>query len=510
MAKKTTEDDTTKEKVTNNNDGETANKGETTSETGAEVKTVKKPTTKKAATKVKAMSAPGNAVEKEEKEPKNKKLPKGVTLHDYLEHRINARLSQELSNKKLPEKELDLSGEDAVTAFIKTHKLSPDEVVILLLTLIPYLQPNFLDTVLSKFLSKTSTIGDFIEFGSVKGKNYRGIIPTGETALYILAGNNIEERTKYIRFIQSESKLFKEGIISMGKVPLGEPPMSGKLFLDEEYVSLFTTGIVSKPKLSASFPASLIETSLSWEDLILKPETLKEVKEIQTWLQCNDVLLNDWGMKDKIKPGYRVLFYGAPGTGKTLTASLLGKYTEKDVYRVDLSMVVSKFIGETEKNLASLFDKAINKDWILFFDEADSIFGKRTDVRDAHDKYANQEVSYLLQRIEAHPGLIILASNFKNNIDTAFTRRFHSIIEFETPSYEERLRLWETSLPKNVSLEEGILLDNLAEYPITGANIVNVIQFACLQTIAAEENFIKEEFILEGIRREYSKEGKTM
>ncbi len=110
-------------------------------------------------------------------------------------------------------------------------------------------------------------------------------------------------------------------------------------------------------------------------------------------------------------------------------------------------MVVSKYIGETEKNLSKLFDKAANKDWILFFDEADSIFGKRTNVRDAHDKYANQEVSYLLQRIESHEGLVILASNFKGNIDTSFTRRFNSIIEFENPGIEERIKLWENYIP---------------------------------------------------------------
>ena len=120
-----------------------------------------------------------------------------------------------------------------------------------------------------------------------------------------------------------------------------------------------------KPQLSQDFPASLITTEMEWDDLILKKNTLSEVKEIETWLDHNETLMNDWNMKGIIKPGYRVMFYGPPGTGKTLTASLLGKYTNKDVYRIDLSMVVSKYIGETEKNLSSLFDKAINKDWIL-------------------------------------------------------------------------------------------------------------------------------------------------
>ena len=181
--------------------------------------------------------------------------------------------------------------------------------------------------------------------------------------------------------------------------------------------------------------------------------------------------------ENKIKPGFQVMFYGPSGTVKTLTANLLGICTNKDVYRIDLSMVVSKYIGETEKSLSRLFDKAINKDWILFFDEADSVFGKRTNVRDAHDKYANQEVSYLLQRIEARPGLVILASYFKSNIDTAFTRRFQSMIEFEMPGYKEHLRLWKNNLPENIPLEDIISLEAIAKkFAITGASIVNIIQ----------------------------------
>ena len=143
--------------------------------------------------------------------------------------------------------------------------------------------------------------------------------------------------------------------------------------------------------------------------------------------------MNDWGMAPKLRPGYRSLFYGPPGTGKTMTACLLGKSTGRDVYKVDLSLVVSKYIGETEKNLARVFDQAQHKGWILFFDEADALFGKRSETRDAHDRYANQEVSFLLQRIETFDGIAILASNQRENLDDAFTRRFESIIYFPMP-----------------------------------------------------------------------------
>jgi len=127
---------------------------------------------------------------------------------------------------------------------------------------------------------------------------------------------------------------------------------------------------------------------------------MEEVEEIKAWIEHRQTLMRDWGLEKQIKPGFRSLFYGPPGTGKTFTASLLGKSTGLDVYRIDLSLVVSKYIGETEKNLSTVFDQAERNDWILFFDEADALFGKRTQVSSSHDRYANQEVAYLLQRVE--------------------------------------------------------------------------------------------------------------
>lgn len=435
--------------------------------------------------------------------------PSLIPIFQYLENMIKSRLALELTQEIhiVPQLELEHNASH-LASFVKSEELGKEDTLLLLLTLIPQLEPSFLNRILSEFLPNG---GEFPEFGGVKGKNHRGILPTGETFLYLLYGNDIQKRLEGMEFLESESKLMLQKSVLIEGVPKGEPRWSGRLILDEECFAKVTSGKVIKPQMSQDFPASLINTGMEWDDLILKPKTLEEIKEIETWLQHNETLLNDWNMKGIIKPGFRVMFYGPPGTGKTLTASLLGKYTQKDVYRIDLSMVVSKYIGETEKNLSSLFDKAINKDWILFFDEADSIFGKRTNVRDAHDKYANQEVSYLLQRIEAHPGLVILASNFKNNIDTAFTRRFQSIIEFEIPTHLERFRLWQNNLPKGIALEEGLSLESLArKYSITGANIVNIIQFACLRTLANNEKVIREKYLVEGIRKEFLKEGKTL
>jgi SpoVK/Ycf46/Vps4 family AAA+-type ATPase len=219
----------------------------------------------------------------------------------------------------------------------------------------------------------------------------------------------------------------------------------------------------------------------------------------------------DWGMHKKLKPGYRVLFHGPPGTGKTLTATLLGKYTGKDVFKIDLSMVVSKFIGETEKNLANLLSRAEKTENILFFDEADALFGKRTNVRDAHDKYANQEVSYLLQRIEYYKGLVILASNLKSNIDESFVRRFQAIVHFPLPKASERLMIWEKAFPPNVRLEKDIELGQIAQkYELSGAEIMNVVQYACLCALEDKKKTIYPEYLAIGIQREFQKGGRIM
>lgn len=427
-------------------------------------------------------------------------------LKEAITSRLNADLRKDKSSNVLesnyPVNKSHLSN------FIHEHSLSYSEIICLLLALVPNITPGFISNIIASYLPSG---GDFPEFGGLKGKNHRGVLPTGETVLYILAGNDIEKRIEISQMFEEEHLFARKNVLYIEQVPAGEPKMSGRLVMDEEYVDLFTSGKISKPKLNSDFPAQLIQTEMVWEDLVLQENVLNQINEIETWLKYNNQFLDDWKMHGKIKPGYRVLFHGPSGTGKTLTACLLGKYTNRDVFRVDLSMVVSKYIGETEKNLSKLFDKAANKDWILFFDEADSIFGKRTNVRDAHDKYANQEVSYLLQRIEAHAGLVILASNMKANIDSAFTRRFNSFVEFESPGVQERLKLWKNYLPDSVKLESEINLNVIARnYELNGAGIVNVIQYAGLQTLQKQNNSLELKDLLNGIKKEYKKEGKML
>jgi SpoVK/Ycf46/Vps4 family AAA+-type ATPase len=242
---------------------------------------------------------------------------------------------------------------------------------------------------------------------------------------------------------------------------------------------------------------------------VLPSRTLADIRDLENWTRHGDVLLDEWSMRRKLRPGCRVLFFGPPGTGKTLTATVLGKQTGREVYKVDLAMVISKFIGETEKNLAGLFDRAEHKDWILFFDEADALFGKRTQVRDAHDRYANQEVSFLLQRIETFNGLVILASNLAGHVDEAFARRFELLVHFPMPRQGERLLIWKKGMPATASLEPGVDLAQIAaRYELSGGMIMNVIRYASLKAIARDERVLRQQDLLDGIRREYVKENR--
>ncbi|MGH2645736.1 MAG: ATP-binding protein, partial [Chitinophagaceae bacterium] len=331
--------------------------------------------------------------------------------------------------------------------------MSITERIILVLALAPHLQPHLLDVF---FIKNIDYDRGFTEFGGIKGQNHGGFLPTGETVAFILAANDLEKRFLLLELFGEDHFFHTFNILKLIPSQVEEPFLSGVLSLSPEYLSYFTLGVSHKPDFSINFPAKRIFTGMDWGDLVLEENTLEGIAEIRDWLEFGDILLDEWGMRKKLKPGFRSLFYGPPGTGKTLTATLLGKSSGLDVYRIDLSMVVSKFIGETEKNLAHVFDQAEHKNWILFFDEADALFGKRTQTGSSNDRYANQEISYLLQRIEDFPGVVILATNLKANIDDAFSRRFQSMISFPVPGPEQRLRLWQQAFSEKSRLEDCI------------------------------------------------------
>lgn len=398
-------------------------------------------------------------------------------------------------------------GDDAYARLLHGPGWGFDERLVLVLALAPHARPQALDML---FVRNTNLDRGYSEFGGWKGRTHGGFLPTCETAAFLLAGEDLARRFEACRLFEAGHWLLTRGILRVEHDAPGEPLLSAALFLHDEFRELLTTGRHHKPDFGPSFPARLTTSHLAWEDLVLGHDVMDEVSAITTWLKHGPTLLGDWGLARAVKPGYRALFFGPPGTGKTLTATLIGQATGVDVYRIDLSMVVSKFIGETEKNLARVFDQAQNRRWILFFDEADALFGKRTATSSSNDRYANQEVSYLLQRVEDFPGAVILATNLKGNIDEAFARRFQSLVHFPMPDAEQRLRLWEGMLRPTGRLADDVDLPRLAEqHELAGGAIANVVRAAAIGALQAGRPAIGLGDLQRGIAREMRKEGRT-
>ncbi|MFH1217127.1 MAG: AAA family ATPase [Pseudomonadota bacterium] len=252
------------------------------------------------------------------------------------------------------------------------------------------------------------------------------------------------------------------------------------------------------------------EIRCHWSDIVLPEEKIDLLKELCGQVKHRYTVFNEWGFAGRISRGrgLSALFSGPPGTGKTLAAEIVAAELELDLYKIDLAGVVSKYIGETEKNLSRIFREAERSNAILFFDEADALFGKRTEVKDAHDRYANIETSYLLQKMEEYEGMVILATNLRANMDEAFTRRIRFIVEFPFPDKTLRARMWEAHFPPEAPRAEDMDYDFLAEqFQVAGGNIRNIAVNSAF--MAAEDNCpISMTHVMRAVKREFAKIGK--
>ena len=383
--------------------------------------------------------------------------------------------------------------------------------ITLTLALAPYTRPQLLDVFFTR-----NTVHDrlFTEFGGANGRNHRGFLPTFETVLFLLAGDHLPTRMQYLGQCGANCALIKDGfLVNINDLADHEPMTNTPLVPSRELLGILTSGDTYIPKYSNEFPAKEITTALEWHDLLLPKPVEQELLAFINWVQNREQILNDWQLGNMFSSGAHTLFYGPPGTGKTLTATLMGKMLNRSIYRIDLASVVSKYIGETEKNLANVFKIAEKQRWILFFDEADALFGERSNqANTANDRFANMQVSYLLQAIEEYTGIVIMASNLKTNIDSAFTRRLQSTIYFPAPDAELRAKHWNKITDYGFSYEESIDLSVLsAEFELTGAQIVNVLKYAvtcCATRDAGKELLLTD--ITNGIHSELEKEGKLL
>ena len=386
---------------------------------------------------------------------------------------------------------------------ISGEQIAFAEKVVLMLALMPHLEPHLLDIffIKNKVFERSHT-----EFGGWRGTIHSGLLPTGETAAFLLAGENMEYRCAVVQLFGEEHWFHRRNLLRLEGRGENEPLLSGRLCPSEELLSRVLHGKEYKPDYSTGFPAKRVTTPLVWDDLILDYQVTLQLEEMNAWITGHRVIMEEWGLKRILKPGYRSLFYGPPGTGKTLAATLLGKRNAMDVYRVDLSMIVSKYIGETEKNLAHVFDLAENRDWILFFDEADALFGKRTSAQTSNDRHANQEVAYLLQRIEDYPGTVVLATNLRTNIDEAFARRFQSMIYFPMPDEHTRRELWEKMLPQEWTPQHRPeMIEEAAKEELSGGAMTNVVRSCALHLLTAQTSVLDGITLMAAVRKERQK-----
>ena len=423
-----------------------------------------------------------------------------------LETGMSAYFQQEEALNEVEVPEIDPDDQTPYAQLIREHNFNPTERLVLILAAIPFLKPQALDLLLVK---NTAFNIRYTEFGGSNDTSRNGFIPTLETACFLAAGDRFEERLQFIHNFTEHHPLYVLGILE--QAPETEFGLHIELRVSRNYLHFLVTGKKPLPQYNSKFPAKEISSQLDWEDLVVEASVKQDLLEIQEWLTYSELIMKDWDLGKNLKSGYRALFYGPPGTGKTLAATLLGKATARPVFRVDLSLVVSKYIGETEKNLGLLFDEAAFRDWILFFDEADALFGKRTQTKGSNDRYANQEIAYLLQRIEDFPGLVVLATNLQTNMDEAFARRFQSTIYFPKPTGHERKQLWNQLLFDNFEIDAPeTAMQEISGYELSGGQMLNVLRYCAVQAARKHDRKINLTDIITGIKREYSKDHKTI
>lgn len=282
----------------------------------------------------------------------------------------------------------------------------------------------------------------------------------------------------------------------------GTPPVQDDLFAGAR--------LHSGAKLSDM--ARKITPRYDWDDIILPPDQIAILRELVATVRHRSKVLDEWGLGKKLasSAAVTVLFAGPPGTGKTMSAEVIAKDLHLDLYKIDLSSLVSKYIGETEKNLERIFTEAQSSNAILFFDEADAIFGKRSGVKDAHDRYANLEISYLLQRMESYDGVTILATNLRSNLDEAFLRRLQFAVDIPFPDEKDRLRIWETLFPASVPRSDDVNLAEMAKrFRLAGGNIRNILVSAAYLA-ASDGGVITMQHLLHSTRREFQKMGRLV
>lgn len=430
---------------------------------------------------------------------------------DHLKELFRARCEKTHEAKTLQWSAFD-SAQGPYASFVA--ELSPGERLLLLVSLLTQYAPEVFREMITGIQQGLTLshphVGGYIKHTSLQ------FVPSLQTVLFLYAGEDKALQQLCYREVVMEGTLLRKQIISLVPFDHTEPVISDKELipdLAEEYVHFLLQGRQPRPDFGRDFPARLLRTDKSWEQLVLDDITKRNIELLIDWVEYGVAFSED--TKGYFSPGYPALFYGPPGTGKSLSAALIGKRCGLNVFRVDASRIVSKYIGETEKNLVHLFQRMKlenerqTKKPILFFDEADVLFSKRTEVKDAKDKWANMETSVLLPLIEEYGGLVIVATNLQYNLDPAMDRRFQLKVKFPTPVYRERVQMWKLGLPPQFSYPRANSPEVLGQYTLSQASIINVLKGGCLQAVKRGSSVVTGKDIGHYINLEFAKSGLT-
>lgn len=426
-----------------------------------------------------------------------------IVSFDWLIQRMHTVVSSE----DFGHEDLLLNETDHFSKFFRNFHLDHDEIVLVMVALAASIEPSLLDTLKSELLNGKASIS-----GGRMDRETGIFRPTIRTVVYLLAGNDPLLRAKAIRNIQPKSRPFLLGVVKA--FPFGKdiPFLDYQISFNDQFLNAVLWG--DSPRLDGDpgFPVNKGTSTHMMKDVIVKEKTMLELLKLQRFARNMSKLWNMHG-SNKVRRNYLCVFSGDPGTGKSFAAEAVGNELQLPVYRVNLAQMVSKYIGETEKNLEAVFDRFNRQPGILFFDEAESIFSKRIEVKDSHDQYANNLQSYLLQKVEDFEGIIVLATNVKDLtqfFDKAFQRRIRSIVEFEFPDFEERLPIWQNSLFDPFVFETGIVENIARNYQLSGGSIYNIVSDAVIEALDTDQLVISKEMLESAMRVEFRKTGRVL
>lgn len=422
---------------------------------------------------------------------------------NWLSQRIIALLANETSETMLLP---PLHERTAYANLITEHQLNDADRVMLNLAFAAVFKPS----VLLPFILAVNEPNKRVRFGGQFRKDSPKFYPTVQTGIFLLAGDDEELSTYYHCYFNSKHKLFTSNLI----VPQTDREtgsfLESEIMLNEQFLATILVGTPPRLDGDSGFPAKRSQRTHTLKDVVLNETTFVELEKLKRFARNMKEL---WDLPDsgKYRTNFISIFSGDPGTGKSHTAEAIGNELSLPVYKVNFAQLVSKYIGETEKNLERVFDRFSGQPSILFFDEAESIFSKRTEVKDSHDKHSNNEQSYLLQKIEEYNGIVVLATNVHNLtqfFDKAFQRRIRQIINFPFPEHNERLLLWQNALGSSFQYEEGLVERLAKDYQFTGGGIYNVISEGILEALDRNVNTITFELLEPAMKDEFKKTGR--